>query len=123
MFKFKIVLSVIIMMLMCVTLPSCYNGKWAYADNSVTETNNIDVKVDKETKKAFALGVDSENRIARYGRLGELIQINVTIAGSTSLNDLKTTTTKIDNDGKPTNSNENISYFSDYIKIKIHQFW
>ena len=90
-------ISLIFVFLFLFTLNGCYNGKLCYADNSVTQTNNIDVCVLKSEQKAFAYGIDSDNRIAKYGELGSLTQINVKISGKTSLNKLKTsiTVTKI----------------------------
>lgn len=98
---------------------ACYNGALCWVDNSVTQTNNIDVDVLKSTKKAFTYGVDSDKRIAKYGELGELTQINVKISGETSLEQLKKTTTGIDEKGNPTNDADKVDYFTDWVKVKI----
>jgi len=65
-------------------LTSCFNGTLAFADNSVTQTNNIDVSVGDESKKAFTYGIDSDSRITKYGEVGEITQINVKVTGETT---------------------------------------
>ena len=107
--------------LLCVVFfaTSCYNGSLCWADNSVTQTNNIDVKVEDSSKKAFTYGADSDKRIAKYGELGELTQINIKISGETSLDKLKQTTTGVDESGQAASDESKISYFTDWVKIKI----
>lgn len=117
--KYIKILCFLLLGLVSVSFFGCYNGTLCYADNSVTQTNNIDVKVEKTTTKAFTFGTDSDARIAKYGELGELTQINLVVSGKTDLNSLKLTCTGIDVSGKPTNNESETVYFNDNVKIKI----
>ena len=105
--------------LVLINLGGCFNGKLCFADNSVTQTTNIDVKYKGCEQKAFVYGVDSNARIVKYGELGEITMIKILVSGSTSLNDLKNSTTGIDVNGMPTNNTNSASYFTDWFKIKI----
>ena len=107
------------LILMSITLVGCYNGKLCFADNSVTQTTNIDVKYKGNEQKVFIYGVDSNARIVKYGELGEVTMIKVSVWGKTTLNDLKNSTTGIDESGIPTNDVSKASYFTDWFKIKI----
>ena len=117
--QIKGLFCIMVIMLIAVITASCFNGVLCWADNSVTQTNNIDVKVNQNSKKAFTYGVDSEERIAKYGEFGELTQINIKISGETSLDSLKSTTTAVDENGEIVSNNNDASYFTDFIKIKI----
>ncbi|MBQ8749222.1 MAG: hypothetical protein IJZ29_01965 [Clostridia bacterium] len=117
--QIKGLFCIMVIMLIAVITASCFNGVLCWADNSVTQTNNIDVKVNQNSKKAFTYGVDSEERIAKFGEFGELTQINIKISGETSLDSLKSTTTAVDENGEIVSSDSDASYFTDFIKIKI----
>ena len=117
--QIKSLSCIILVLFIVVACVSCYNGQLCWADNSVTQTNNIDVCVLDNTRKAFTYGVDSETRIAKYGEFGELTQINIKISGETSLDKLKSTTTAVDSKGIATSSESETSYYTDWIKIKI----
>lgn len=102
-----------------VSFSACYNGKLCWVDNSVTQTSNIDVQFLNVTSKAFVYGKDSENRISKYGAIGEISEINIKISGATTLDNLKNSTTAVDENGVIVKNVDDASYFTDWVKIKI----
>jgi len=113
----------IALLLSAVTFTGCMNGALAWADNSVTKISGISVKVEKgENSKVFVLGSDSEERIARFGELGELPLITVKVSGKATKEQLNSRSTPITVEGESihvTSGNEEVTYYTDYFKLKI----
>ena len=103
---------------------ACKNGVLIWADNSVTQTNGIDVKVLENTKKQFIIGQDDDNLVALYSSYGELTTFNIEISGKTNLESLqKTTTGMITNQkgiGEVSKNQSESDYYADLFKIKIY---
>ena len=101
----------------------CFGGKLAWADATYTKMGGISAKVvDGENKKAFVLGADDERRIAEFGELGEIPQINVLVKGNITIQGLRENTTAMTGErgaSHVTGNNETPSYYTDWIKIKI----
>lgn len=114
---------VAILLLSALSFTGCMNGELAWADNSVTKISGIKVKVeDGENSKVFVLGNDSEERIARFGELGQLPLVTIKISGLASSEQLQSRTTPITvvgNGSHVTSANEEVSYYTDYFKFKI----
>lgn len=111
------------LILCAVTFTGCMNGALAWADNSVTKISGISVKVEKgDNSKVFVLGSDSDERIARFGELGELPLIIVKVSGKATKGQLESRTTPITVEGSGfhvTSGNEKVTYYTDYFKLKI----
>ena len=108
----------------CVILcGGCFGGKLAWADATYTKMGGISAKVvDGDSKKAFILGTDSEERIAKFGELGEIAQITVLVEGDVTNEALKENTTAMTGEvgaSHVTSSGETPSYYTDWIKLKI----
>ena len=119
---FKKILMVSLI-LSALTFTGCMGGSLAWADNSVTKISGITVKLlSGENSKVFVLGSDSEERIARFGELGELPLITVKICGNVSKMQLESRTTPITmigDSGHVTTLDEDVTYYTDYFKLKI----
>lgn len=102
----------------------CINGKLVWADNSVTQTNGIDVVVKELNKKQFILGKDDDELVSKFSSFGELVQLNIEIKGETKLNELKYSTTGMKYDQNhiayASKDQKECDYFTDWIKIKVY---
>ena len=121
--KIKLFISFIVFaqLMLCV---GCLNGVLVWADNSVTQTPGIDVKVLENTKKQFVLGVDENELVSLYSEFGTLTTFNIEISGSTTLESLKKSTTGMVTDqngiGQISKNQSESDYYADWFKIKIY---
>ncbi len=122
MFKKKIGLAMALI-LVGVMLSGCFGGRTAWVDTSVTKVTGITVNADKEVKtKAFVQGTDSEVRVQKFGELGSISLINVKIMGTVVKSSANNVVTPITVDGESshvTMVDESVTYYTDYIKLKI----
>ena len=106
-----------------IALCGCFGGATLWADNSVTKVGGVNVSAEKNiTKKAFIEGVDSDIRIQKYGELGSLNTLTVKVVGEVEKSKAESLLTPITVDGSSshvTGENESVTYYTDYIKIKI----
>ena len=102
----------------------CQNGVLVWADNSVTQTSGIDVKVLDNTKKQFILGEDDDDLVALYSKFGELTSLNIEISGNVTLDTLKKSTTGMvtgeNGVGQVSKNQAESDYYADLFKIKIY---
>jgi hypothetical protein len=102
----------------------CLNGELIWADNSVTQTSGIDVKVLDISRKQFVLGVDDESLVSQFSKFGELVTFNIEISGEIPFDLLKESTTGMitNAQGIPeVSKNQNESdYYADLFKVKIY---
>jgi len=121
--KIKVLLVFVAVCIVCLGISSCFSGRLAWADDSVMRTNGLSVAVTDTTQtKAFVLGVDSEERIEKFGEFGELRLICVTVSGTVQSAGLATSGTAMTIDGDSvhvTGSSETASYYTDWFKLKI----
>ena len=101
----------------------CFGGKLAWADATYTKVGGISAKVvDGDSKKAFILGADDEARIAKFGELGEISQINILVSGDVSIDELQENTTAMSGErgeSHVASGNETVDYYTDWIKVKV----
>ena len=121
--KRKLLIATLSITLVIIMLGGCYGNSVIWADNSTAKVGGITVSAEKKvTKKAFIEGVDSEARIQKYGELGSLDKLTVKVNGSVEKQKAVEKLTPITVEGNSshvTAENESVSYYTDYIKIKI----
>lgn len=121
--KKKLLVAVMSLTFVIIALCGCFGGAVIWADNSVTKVGGVSVSAEKTvTKKAFIEGVDSEIRIQKYGELGSLNTLTVKVEGEVKKEKAESLLTPITVDGSSshvTGENESVTYYTDYIKIKI----
>lgn len=121
--KKKLLVAVMSLTFVIIALCGCFGGAVIWADNSVTKVGGVSVSAEKNvTKKAFIEGVDSDIRIQKYGELGSLNTLTVKIEGEVEKAKAESLLTPITVDGSSshvTGENESVTYYTDYIKIKI----
>lgn len=119
----KLLVAVMGITFAIILLCGCFGNSIVWADNSVSKVSGITVSAEsKVTKKAFIEGVDSENRIQKFGELGSLNTLTVKVSGEVEKEKAASLLTPITVDGSSSHvsgENESATYYTDYIKLKI----
>lgn len=106
-----------------VLLCGCDYGNIAKIDDSITNIDGVTISITSTNeKKAFVHNIDNDLLIERFGELGELSTIEVSLEGTVSISSLPTNATamvKENGNSHVKAINEVASYYTDFFILKI----